>query len=270
MQPENIKNEASPLSFSNPVVPCVTEVLKKHERRVQLENEVQEFLAKNKVTELKVGETKYPDGKIPYARKGRYTETSSEAIAQKNSAIIQQNEKKIKKENKKKPVVAKKANPENQLKPSPERLAEAERKRQIVKIREEAIAQGLTDFIAPCKIHGMTKYSLKANGTRCELCTEDHRLKRIEKKTPQQQQNLKRKLANRERLAKAIAENKRQFEAECINCGLTTFKIKTVRNSSPPKYLFHCKHCTDMSYKVLEMKRSQQRKEELSQEKTEL
>lgn len=279
MQSENIKTLAN-ATFTDPVIPPMTEILKKSKLRDELEKEVQKYLAKNRITELKTGETCYPDGKIPLNRnKGNFNETSNEIIAKKNSGISQTNAKKTQNEIKginknKRPVLTKQKisnSDDNAKKPtrlrkqpnrSPEQTAEIERKREIIRLRTIAEAQGLTEFIAPCKLHGMTKYHLKSNGTRCGECNAEHRKKRIGEKDAQQILNLKRKTENRERLAKAVAEQKEEFEAECINCGLTTFKIKRVLNSDPPKHTSYCKHCTSKCFKAVDLRRSQQRKEE--------
>lgn len=279
MQSENIKTPAN-LTFTDPVIPPMTEILKKSKLRDELENEVQKYLVKNKITELKIGETCYPDGKIPLNRnKGNFNETSNEIIVKKNSVISQKNAKKtqneIKEINKNKmPVLTKqkKSNSEdNAKKPtrpkkqpnrSPEQTAEIERKREMIKLRTIAEAQGLTEFTAPCKFHGMTKYHLQSNGTRCEKCQAEQRKKRIGEKNAQQMANLKRKTENRERLAKALAENLEEFEAECVNCGLTTFKIRKVANCNPPKHSCFCKHCTSLCYKAVDMRRNQQKREQ--------
>lgn len=278
MQSENIR-KADNLSFIDPVIPPITEIIKKSQLREELENEVKKFLLDNEITELKIGETGCPDGKIPWVKNVKFRETSNEVIAKKNSEISKKKAQKKQKtiddakKTKKSPLKtvddAKQAKnpslkadrPKKQSTLSPESKAEVERKREIRKRRAMAEEQGLTEFLAPCKTHGMTKYSLRSNGTRCEQCIEDHRKKRIAKKNPQQMENLKRKTENRERLAKAVAENKEEFEAQCINCGLTTFKVKIVSNTNPPKHGAHCKHCITMSSKASDERRKQQRNE---------
>lgn len=228
----------------------VVNLSSKEELRKQLNNQVELFLKSGgSISELPPNYTNFKDGKLPVATRV-YTQNKTKPLApikpeaQKPSTTVQ------KSNNQKyepiKPVQAKKVSGKRKTKPKPKNVSdEALRKKNITEQRILAEANGVDHFIAVCKRHGQTQYRICTNGTRCLLCVDEARIKRIErnpKVLKRKQENKERVAFNKNALHEALSVGKSTFIGLCINCGRTEFKIRMVTrldNNAIPHKVYH-------------------------------
>lgn len=206
----------------------------KEKLRKELNNQIELFLKSGgTISELSPNYTNFKDGKFPIAAQV-HTQNKTKPLApikpeaQKPSTTPQKSNNQ--KYEPKKPVQAKKVS--GKRKPKPKKISDdALRKKNITEQRILAEANGVDHFIAVCKRHGQTQYRICTNGTRCLLCVDEARIKRIERNPmvlKRKQENKERVAFNKNALHEALIVGKNTFVGLCINCGSTEFKIRMV------------------------------------------
>lgn len=114
--------------------------------------------------------------------------------------------------------------------------AKEEQASNLAKIRsamKEAIAQGKTTFLAPCKKHGNTEYEIFRENPRCNACRLENYNKHMEKlqkinkdinATSSLEEMLRREDVKKAK-NEAIAAGKKYFYAKCLHHGNAMFRI---------------------------------------------
>ena len=117
------------------------------------------------------------------------------------------------------------------------------------KARKEAVANGLTEFIAVCGHHGETQYTLGSKGqARCMACMKDNSVKyNSAKQTPEQKAKFERQTQNRNLMIAAVESGFMHFDGVCDKHGISKFvinkKAKQYPNTYPFQYKCHkCKY----------------------------
>ena len=147
----------------------------------------------------------------------------------------------------------KKQEPKRKNKPS-KKLTEAEIKRKerwniANKARKEAVANGLTEFMAVCGHHGETQYTLGSRGqARCMACMKENSVKyNSAKQTPEQKAKFERQTKNKGLMVAAVESGFMRFDGICDKHGISKFvinkKAKQYPNTYPFQYKCHkCKY----------------------------
>ena len=117
------------------------------------------------------------------------------------------------------------------------------------KARKEAVANGLTEFMAVCGHHGETQYTLGSRGqARCMACMKDNSVKyNSAKQTPEQKAKFERQTKNRGLMVAAVESGFMRFDGVCDKHGISKFvinkKAKQYPNTYPFQYKCHkCKY----------------------------
>ena len=117
------------------------------------------------------------------------------------------------------------------------------------KARKEAVANGLTEFMAVCGHHGETQYTLGSKGqARCMACMKDNSVKyNSAKQTPEQKAKFERQTQNRNLMIAAVESGFMHFDGICDKHGISKFvinkKAKQYPNTYPFQYKCHkCKY----------------------------
>lgn len=151
-------------------------------------------------------------------------------------------------------------------KPAPKKLTpeEEDRKRRwhiANKARKEAVANGLTEFVAVCAYHGETAYTVGSRGSaRCVECAREKSKKYNSKiQTPEQKAKFERQSRNRAEMVKAVELGLTEFEGNCGTHGLGKFVIIKKKGEYKNSYPFQYK-CCQCEYQHA-IKRKERRKE---------
>lgn len=252
-------------------------VLKKEELRTLLDNQVEKFLKNGgTIQELPIGFTHFKDGIIPvdqkaihHLRKKQNEEKNTKpSVVNKPELVKKTIQPKPKKVAAPKPVKPKRE-PKRKKPIQSFSNEELQRRKNITEERRKAEAKGLNYFTAVCKVHGQTKYLICSNGTRCALCLDVKSKSRSERRHDDAERKQKfraRVQFNREALKKAIALNKNTFMGQCVNCGVSEFKIQVKNNSkesAAPKMFYHpiCIACNQKNMKTYEENRKLKRQQ---------
>lgn len=117
------------------------------------------------------------------------------------------------------------------------------------KARKEAVANGLTEFMAVCGHHGETQYTLGSKGqARCMACIKEKQAKyNSAKQTPEQKAKFERQTKNRGLMVAAVESGFMRFDGICDKHGISKFvinkKAKQYPNTYPFQYKCHkCKY----------------------------
>lgn len=117
------------------------------------------------------------------------------------------------------------------------------------KARKEAVANGLTEFMAVCGHHGETQYTLGSSGqARCMACMKEKSTKyNSAKQTPEQKAKFERQTKNRGLMVTAVESGFMHFDGVCDKHGIGKFvinkKAKQYPNTYPFQYKCHkCKY----------------------------
>lgn len=117
------------------------------------------------------------------------------------------------------------------------------------KARKEAVANGLTEFMAVCGHHGETQYTLGSRGqARCMACMKDNSVKyNSANQTPEQKAKFERQTKNRGLMVAAVESGFMRFDGVCDKHGISKFvinkKAKQYPNTYPFQYKCHkCKY----------------------------
>ena len=117
------------------------------------------------------------------------------------------------------------------------------------KARKEAVANGLTEFMAVCGHHGETQYTLGSSGqARCIACMKEKSAKyNSAKQTPEQKAKFERQTKNRNLMVAAVESGFMHFDGICDKHGIGKFvinkKAKQYPNTYPFQYKCHkCKY----------------------------
>lgn len=117
------------------------------------------------------------------------------------------------------------------------------------KARKEAVANGLTEFMAVCGHHGETQYTLGSSGqARCMACMKEKSAKyNSAKQTPEQKAKFERQTQNRNLMIAAVESGFMHFDGVCDKHGIGKFvinkKAKQYPNTYPFQYKCHkCKY----------------------------
>lgn len=117
------------------------------------------------------------------------------------------------------------------------------------KARKEAVANGLTEFMAVCGHHGETQYTLGSSGqARCMACMKEKSAKyNSAKQTPEQKAKFERQTQNRNLMIAAVESGFMRFDGICDKHGIGKFvinkKAKQYPNTYPFQYKCHkCKY----------------------------
>ena len=115
--------------------------------------------------------------------------------------------------------------------------------------RKEAVANGLTEFMAVCGHHGETQYTIGSSGqARCMACMKDNSVKyNSAKQTPEQKAKFERQTQNRNLMVAAVESGFMRFDGICDKHGISKFvinkKAKQYPNTYPFQYKCHkCKY----------------------------
>lgn len=117
------------------------------------------------------------------------------------------------------------------------------------KARKEAVANGLTEFMAVCAHHGETQYTIGSSGqARCMDCMKEKSVKyNSAKQTPEQKAKFERQTKNRGLMVTAVESGFMHFDGVCDKHGIGKFvinkKAKQYPNTYPFQYKCHkCKY----------------------------
>ena len=117
------------------------------------------------------------------------------------------------------------------------------------KARKEAVANGLTEFMAVCGHHGETQYTLYSKGqARCIACMKERSAKyNSAKQTPEQKAKFERQTKNKGLMVAAVESGFMRFDGICDKHGIGKFvinkKAKQYPNTYPFQYKCHkCKY----------------------------
>ena len=125
------------------------------------------------------------------------------------------------------------------------------------KARKEAVANGLTEFMAVCGHHGETQYTLGSKGqARCMACMKDNSVKyNSAKQTPEQKAKFERQTKNRGLMIAAVESGFMRFDGICDKHGIGKFVINKKAKQYPNTYPFQYK-CHKCKYEyAAELKR---------------
>lgn len=135
------------------------------------------------------------------------------------------------------------------------------------KARKEAVANGLTEFMALCGHHGETQYTLGSKGqARCMACMKDNSVKyNSAKQTPEQKAKFERQTKNKGLMVAAVESGFMHFDGICDKHSISKFvinkKAKQYPNTYPFQYKCHkCKYeyATELKKKRREVAKSKQ------------
>ena len=135
------------------------------------------------------------------------------------------------------------------------------------KARKEAVANGLTEFMAVCGHHGETQYTLGSSGqARCMACMKENSVKyNSAKQTPEQKAKFERQTKNRGLMVAAVESGFMRFDGVCDKHGISKFvinkKAKQYPNTYPFQYKCHkCKYeyAAELKKKRREVARAKQ------------
>ena len=117
------------------------------------------------------------------------------------------------------------------------------------KARKEAVANGLTEFMAVCGHHGETQYTLGSKGqASCMACMKEKSAKyNSAKQTPEQKAKFERQTKNKGLMVAAVESGFMHFDGVCDKHGISKFvinkKAKQYPNTYPFQYKCHkCKY----------------------------
>ena len=125
------------------------------------------------------------------------------------------------------------------------------------KARKEAVANGLTEFMAVCGHHGETQYTLGSKGqARCMACMKDNSVKyNSAKQTPEQKAKFERQTKNKGLMVAAVESGFMRFDGICDKHGIGKFVINKKAKQYPNTYPFQYK-CHKCKYEyAAELKR---------------
>lgn len=130
---------------------------------------------------------------------------------------------------------------------TPEQIEEWERRLALQEAKKKAIAEGVKDFYAVCKNHGMTKYYVgHKNHAICYQCMKDatNKYHRKVRQTEEQRQAYDMRQRNREKMKEHAERGVMYFMGECLKHGETQFLIGRNRNpKSTLAYQSYCQLC---------------------------
>ena len=135
------------------------------------------------------------------------------------------------------------------------------------KSRKEAVANGLTEFMAVCGHHGETQYTLGSKGqARCMACMKEKSAKyNSAKQTPEQKAKFERQTKNKGLMIAAVESGFMRFDGICDKHGISKFvinkKAKQYPNTYPFQYKCHkCKYeyAAELKKKRREVAKSKQ------------
>lgn len=135
------------------------------------------------------------------------------------------------------------------------------------KARKEAVANGLTEFMAVCGHHGETQYTIGSSGqARCMACMKEKSAKyNSAKQTPEQKAKFERQTKNRGLMVTAVESGFMHFDGVCDKHGIGKFvinkKAKQYPNTYPFQYKCHkCKYeyAAELKKKRREVARAKQ------------
>jgi mannose-6-phosphate isomerase class I len=111
------------------------------------------------------------------------------------------------------------------------------------KARKEAVANGLTEFMAVCGHHGETQYTLGSRGqARCMACMKENSVKyNSAKQTPEQKAKFERQTKNRGLMVAAVESGFMRFDGICDKHGISKFVINKKKKQYPNTYPFQYK-----------------------------
>jgi len=111
------------------------------------------------------------------------------------------------------------------------------------KARKEAVANGLTEFMAVCGHHGETQYTLGSKGqARCMACMKEKQAKyNSAKQTPEQKAKFERQTKNRGLMVAAVESGFMRFDGICDKHGISKFVINKKAKQHPNTYPFQYK-----------------------------
>lgn len=115
-----------------------------------------------------------------------------------------------------------------------EKKPDVVRKRTLASAKREAIEQGVKEFIAPCKVHGVTKYRIVDDRARCVECEREKQKSKYE----QMPENLK-------KMKYCLKYGKKSFTGTCDTHGESKFYI----NKSGHNWVYRCDLCRKEAYK---------------------
>ena len=108
------------------------------------------------------------------------------------------------------------------------------RRRELGRLKNEAIEMGLVLFTGPCAKHGMTEYKVIAKSVRCQECEKEKQQRKYE----QMPENLK-------KMKYCLKYGKKSFIGTCGTHGEVKFYI----NRSGSSHIYRCDLCRNESYK---------------------
>lgn len=108
------------------------------------------------------------------------------------------------------------------------------RLRELGRLKNEAIEQGLTYFTGPCAKHGMTEYKIMTKSVRCQECEKEKQQRKYE----QMPENLK-------KMKYCLKYGKKSFIGTCETHG----EVKFIINKSGYSHIYRCDLCRKESYK---------------------
>ena len=111
------------------------------------------------------------------------------------------------------------------------------------KARKEAVANGLTEFVAVCGHHGETQYTLGSSGqARCMACMKEKSAKyNSAKQTPEQKAKFERQTKNKGLMVTAVESGFMHFDGLCDKHGIGKFVINKKKKQYPNTYPFQYK-----------------------------
>ena len=110
----------------------------------------------------------------------------------------------------------------------------------VNKARKEAVANGLTEFMAVCGHHGETQYTLGSKGqARCMACMKENSAKyNSVKQTPEQKAKFERQTKNKGLMVAAVESGFMHFDGICDKHGISKFVINKKAKQYPNTYPF--------------------------------
>lgn len=91
---------------------------------------------------------------------------------------------------------------------------ETMRRREVSRLKNEALAAGEREFDAPCRNHGMTRYFVHNNKPRCAICEKEKQREKYNAMCP----NLK-------KMKKCLQSGEKFFTGDCKTHGETKFAV---------------------------------------------
>lgn len=108
------------------------------------------------------------------------------------------------------------------------------RKRELAKLKKQAIDAGLKEFTATCAKHGLTTYMITSGAARCLKC-----------RTQQQQDRMKKINPNLKKMKDCVEHGIDSFIGECSKHGEAKFYV----NKSGKTHVYRCDLCRKKNYK---------------------